>query len=147
MLTEAVTVKKTRAQVLRDRVKIRLAPDDAGVEIGKILEEHGITGLSWERVFPNWLIATEGDNVIGCVQVLVGRPMGYANFLYAKKSAPFKMRAIALRKLLLGALASIQGYGGQWACANVAETRFKDVLERLNFVQVNETAQMLKRLD
>lgn len=147
MLAEAVTVKKTRAQVLRDRVKVRLAPDEAGVEIGHILAEHGITGLSWDKVFPNWLIATEGDNVIACVQVLVGRPIGYANFLYAKKDVGFKLRAIALRKLLLAALASIRGYGAEWACANVAETRFRDVLERLNFVQVNETAQMLKRLD
>jgi hypothetical protein len=144
--THTTTSNRTRAQVLRDRVKIRLALDEAGPAIGAILEEHGVQGLDWSRVFPHWLIATVGDDVIGCVQVLPSRPIGYANFLHVKKSAPFKHRAIAVDKLVLAALSSIQTYGAQWACANVAEAKFVDVLKRRNFVQVNETAQMMKRL-
>jgi hypothetical protein len=138
--------KRTRAQVLRSKVIIDLAPDELGPAIGAILEQHGISGLDWSRVFPHWLIATVGDTVIGCVQVLPSRPVGYANFLHVSKSASFKERAVAIDKLILAAVSTIHGCGAQWACANVAEAKFVDVLKRRNFAQVNETAQMMKRL-
>jgi hypothetical protein len=141
-----VETKRTRAQVLRDKVQIRLALDEAGADIGRILESNGIVGLDWSKVFPHWLIATVDDEVIGCVQVCHARPIGYLNFLHVKKSAPFKLRAIAVRKLLLAGMASVRACGAEWVCGNVAETKFMDVLKRLNFVQANETALMMKRL-
>jgi hypothetical protein len=138
--------KRTRAEVLRDKVQIRLALDEAGPEIGRMLEAHGIQGLDWNKVFPHWLIACVEDEVIGCVQVCHARPIGYLNFLHVKGAAPFKLRAIAVRKLLLAGMASVKACGAEWVCGNVAETKFMDVLKRLNVVQANETALMMKRL-
>jgi hypothetical protein len=143
MTPQTEPVKRTRAQVLRDKVVIRLALDETGPAIGELV---GIPGIDWSKVFPHWLIATVDDEVIGCVQVCHARPIGYLNFLHVKKSAPFKLRAIAVRKLLLAGMASVQACGAEWVCGNVAETKFMDVLKRLNFVQANETALMMKGL-
>jgi hypothetical protein len=140
---QAVEQKRTRARVIREKVKIRLAPDECAGEIGRLV---GMEGFAWDRVFPNWYIATVDDEVIGCVQVLPARPMGYANFLSVKRAVPFKLRAIAADKLCLAAMASLNLYGSQWLTCNTAEARFLDVLKGRGFIQVNETALMMKRL-
>mgnify|MGYP001600186812 FL=1 len=148
LVTSPVT--RTRAQVLRDKVKIRLATDEAGPLIAALLKANNIVlpGETWERVFPNWLIATVDDEVIGCVMVLPGRPIGFLEFLFAKPSANFKFRAIAIRKLLLQGMATIQHAGASYVAGmvDVSNKRFQNVLDNLNFIGLTEHRAYLKRL-
>lgn len=141
---------KTRAEVLRARVVIRLAVDEAGPAIGALLGENGIElpGATWAKVFPHWLIACDGDAVIGCVQVTPSKPVAWLQFLCVKPSAPFKLRAIAIRKLTAGGMATCHAAG----CAYVAgmleaqNRKFEDVLKKLNFVSVSDFRMLAKRL-
>lgn len=141
---------KTRAQVLRDKVVIRLATDEAGPLIAGVLKANGIEipGADWSKVFPHWLIATVDDEVIGCLQVLPAKPVTWCEFLYVKPSAGFKMRAIAIRKLIAAGM-STASYAGATHVAGMVDGRnqkFYDVLVRLNFVAVAPHMAMLKRL-
>ena len=143
-------VKKTRAQVLRDKVVIRLATDEAGPLIAEVLKENGIEfpGADWSKVFPNWLIATEGDEVIGCLQVLPAKPVTWCEFLFVKPSAGFKTRAIAIRKLIAAGM-STAFHGGATHVAGMVDGKnhkFYGVLTKLNFVAVSPHMAMLKRL-
>lgn len=143
-------LKRSRAEVYRDRVQIRLALDEAGPEIGKLLADNGVVlpGVTWEKVFPHWLIACDGDEVIGCVQVLPAKPVGYLEFLFVKPSAGFKLKAIAIRKLLLQGFASLYQYGSKYVGGVVStkNKKFADVLGKLNFVPVSSADIHLKRL-
>ena len=135
---------KTRAEIFRDRVVVRLALDDTGLAIAEILKANGPVA-DWAKVFPGWLIATVDDEIIGCCQVLIGKPAGFLEFLAAKPTTAFKFRAIAIRKLLLAGMATLQ-HGGASYVGTHADVRFRGVLERLNFVQAAEAAVMVKRI-
>ena len=89
--------RKTRAEIIRNKVKIRLAPDTSGVLIQKILKDNGIElPVDWTKgIYPYWLLATVEEDVVGCIQVIPAKPMGMIEFLYVSPSAPFKIRAIA----------------------------------------------------
>ena len=141
---------KSRAQVLRDKVEIRLAVNEAGPAIATILKMNGVElpGADWGKVFPNWLIATVDDDVIGCCQVLIGRPTGFLEFLFVNPKAPFKFRAIAIRKLLYQGFATLQHAGSQFVCGGVSvrNKKFAEVLEKMNMLNVGHQALMVKRI-
>ena len=142
--------RKTRAQVFKDKVKIRLATNEAGPLIADLLRENGI-GLeyaNWKDIGGSWLIATLDDDVIGCMQVLVGKPAGYLEFLFVKPSAPFKFRAIAVRKLLIQGFATLKFFGAQYVGGAVStkNAKFRQVLTDLGFVKCSETELVIKRL-
>jgi hypothetical protein len=142
--------KPNRAQILRDSVEIRLAVNEAGPLIAEVLLENGITlpGVDWKRVFPHWLIATVEDEVIGCCQVAISKPVGYLEFLFVRKSAPFKVRAIAIRKLLIQGMSTLHTAGCQYVGGVVAakNVKFAHVLEGLNFVKSFPADVHVKRL-
>ena len=142
--------KRTRAQVLRDSVEIRLAVDEAGPLIAELLKANGIVlgHADWSKVFPNWLIATVDDQVVGCVQVLVAKPAGWLEFLYVDPKVSFKIRAIAIRKLLIQGATTLRAYGAQYVggVTDVKNRRFRNVLENVGFAAVGECTLMCKRI-
>lgn len=142
--------KPTRAQIMRDKVKIRLAVNAAGPKIAEVLRENGINlpAADWTSVYPHWLIATVDDEVIGCCQVLPANPVGYVEFLFVRPSAPFKMRAIATRKLIVQSMATLQLSGCHYVGAIVAQgnRKFSDVITKLSFVETFPADVFVKRL-
>lgn len=140
---------RTRAQVLRDRVEIRLAVNEAGPQIEAILKANGIEiDADWEKVFPHWIIACVDELVIGCCQVLHSKPVGYVEFLFVHPEVPFKLRAIALRKLLFQSFNSLYAYGAQYVGGVVAKDnkKFSDVIEKMGFVKTFPADVFVKRL-
>ena len=142
---------KTRAQITRDSVEIRLAVDEAGPLIAEILKENGVVleGAKWDSVFPHWLLATCGDEAIGCCQVLVAKPVGFVEFLFVRKSVPFKVRALAIRKLMLQSIATLHLHGCSYAGCLVATKNFKfaNVIEKLNAVKMYQADVWAKRVN
>ena len=156
METNTLTIQQpekrrgTRAEAFRNRVKIRLATNEMGPHIRDVLAENGIElpEAKWDAVFPTWLIATVEDEVIGCCQVLLAKPVGFVEFLFVRPSVGFKLRAIAVRKLIIQGLATLY-HGGCQYCGGVVSRnneKFHGVLEKLNFVQAGNATVMLKRL-
>jgi hypothetical protein len=118
--------------------------------IAEILKENDIelNGADWSKVFPHWLIATEGDQVIGCVQVVMSKPIGYLEFLFVRPSVSFKLRAIALRKLAIQGMATLYHGGSQYVAGMVAvkDQKFLDVIEKLNVKPLYTAHLVCKRL-
>ena len=143
-------VKPSRAQALRDKVEIRLAVNAAGPEIAEILKENGIEldGADWSKVFPHWLIATVDDDVIGCLQVMPSKPIAYCEMLCVKPGVSFKLRAIAIRKLILQGIATAYHGGASYVACNVdyANDKFVGVIEKLNVRRMCERTLFVKRL-
>ena len=118
--------------------------------IAELLKENGIElhGADWSTVPGAWLIATHNDDVVGCVQVLVSKPIGYLEFLFVKPSAPFKLRAIALRKLAIQGMATLYHYGAQYVAGMVAvkDQKFLDVIEKVGVKPLYTAHLVAKRL-
>ena len=60
------------------RPKIRVAQNSDAEVIQQILKANDMftEGLDWSRLYPNWLIAEWKRKPIGCVQFLIGYPVG-----------------------------------------------------------------------
>lgn len=141
--------RPSRAQILRDKVEIRLAADDAGQYIAAVLSANGIEiEADWAKVFPHWLIACVDDIVFGCCQVVHSKPVGYVEFLAVHPEAPFKLRAIGLRKLMLQSINSLAAYGAQYVGGVVARDnrKFADVIENMGFVKTYGADVYVKRV-
>lgn len=143
--------KRTRADFYRDQIQIRLAVDEAGPLIAELLKENGIEfpACDWARVFPSWLIATQKDDLIGCLQVMPVKPIGYVNFLHVKPSASFKMRAIAIRKLALAAISTMHYAGVHYVAGFVSpeNKRFLNVLEKLKFAKLASGLIVIRQIE
>lgn len=140
---------RSRAQAVRDMVEIRLAANEAGPQIDALLKANGIAiEADWSKVFPHWLIATVDDHVIGCCQVVHSKPVGYIEFLMVHPDVPFKLRAIALRKLLYQSMNSIYAYGAQYVGGVVSKEnrKFAEVIEKMGFVKTFPADVYVKRL-
>lgn len=141
---------KSRAQVTRDMVEIRLAVNEAGPAIAAVLKENGIElkDADWSKVFPHWLIATVGDDVVGCCQVIPSKPVGYVEFLFIRPSINFKLKAIAIRKLMVQSLSTLRladcAYVG--ATVSQANRKFSDVIKKIDFVKAFPADLYVKRM-
>lgn len=145
----AAKTPKSRAQVIRDMVEIRLAVNESGPSIAEVLKENGIAfGADWSNVFPHWLIATVDEHVIGCCQVLPSQPVGYVEFLFVRPTAPFKLKAIALRKLIVQSMSTLSMAGCQYVGGVVGQknAKFADVIEKLQFVKTFPADLYVRRI-
>jgi hypothetical protein len=145
----AIQPTRTRAQILRDKVEVRLAVNEAGPQIEALLKANGINiEADWSRVFPHWIIACVDDIVIGTCQVLHAKPVGYVEFLVVHPEAPFKLRAIALRKLMYQSINSLYAFGAQYVGGVVAQKnrKFADVIEKMGFVKTFPCDLYVKRV-
>lgn len=142
--------KRTRAAVLRDKVVIRLAGNEHGLLIAELLKENGIDlpATDWSQVSSHWLIATVEENVIGCVMVIPTKPIAFLEFLFVSPSAPFKLRAIAVRKLALQGMQTLMLAGCSWAFGTIAREHqaWGEILAKNGAVPVGNVAMVAKRL-
>lgn len=142
--------RPSRSQILRDSVEIRLAVDSAGPIIADLLKENGIElpGADWSKVFPNWLLACVGDDAIGCLQVMPSKPIAYCEMLCVSAKASFKLRAIAIRKLILQGIATAYHGGASYVACNIDDGNFKfeNVIEKLNVRKMCGRTLYMKRL-
>lgn len=145
-----IAIKHTRTDIFKDKVQIRLALDSMGIEIESILTENDIIipNIKWDKVYPHWLIATIEDEVIGCVQVLPSRPIGFMEFLFIRPSVGVRLRTIAIRKLIYTGLATIQQGNAQYAACAIKSDNVKmqKILGNMNCVKTADAAIMVKLL-
>lgn len=150
METQAVLHKRTRAEAMREKVRVELANNEDGESIALVLKENGIVlpDVKWDCVFPHWLVAVLEGEIVGCCQVLVSKPVGYVEFLFVRPSVGFKFRAIAMRKLIVGSIATLYHGGAQYVCGIVAKRnkKFADILDGLTFTPIGEAVIHVKRL-
>lgn len=150
MEAQTATAKKTRASILRESVKIRIAENSDGKEIEALFKMNNVIFpvANWETISPHWLVATVEKEIIGCLLVVTARPIGLLEFLLVKPTVKFKLRAIAMQKLAFAGAATLVQYGCSYlSCIVVAENKpFMDVLKKYNFMSATSATVMVKRL-
>lgn len=137
-------------------MQVLLAVDECGPIIAEVLRQNGVVlpDANWSKVFPAWLIAVDGgedgngDEVIGCIQVMPAKPFGWCAFLYTKPTVSFKLRAIALRKLIVAGMSTCHAAGCAYVAGmiDVRNGSFIKVMADLHFVTVGDSTMMLKGL-
>lgn len=150
MEAQTLTVKKSRAEVYRESVRLRIAGNEDGPKIETLFKMNNVVFplANWETVTPHWLVATVDDDVIGCLLVVTARPVGLLEFLLVKPTVKFKLRAIAMQKLALLGATTLREYGCAYlSCVVVADNKpFFDVLKKYGFMEAAPATVMVKRL-
>lgn len=96
-------------------IKIRIASDEDGPTIGALAWDNGfrLKGVTWERVYPYWLVAELEGRIIGALQISHGIPVGRVETLCMADGLSHRERAICTRQILLAAMVILRSSGAQ----------------------------------
>ena len=145
------TIKKhTRAEMYRDMVTVDIAKDSEGFDIAEILIANNsmVADHDWTKVYPHWLVAKVGEEIVGCVMLLPAKPFGFMEFLYVHPDVKTKIKAIALHKLCYQGAGTLQMFGSSSCCGmiNAKNTIFQGIAKKHGMVKIADAEVFGKRL-
>lgn len=96
-------------------MKIRLAQDADGPRIGELARHSGFTvdGLDWSEVHPFWLVAEREGEVIGAIQIILAKPIGWLEMLVLAPELTDIARARIVKQLASAGMTALKGFGSQ----------------------------------
>lgn len=100
----------------RPQITARIAVNEEGPYIYQLCEAMGFGGLEfleWRDIYPHWLVAEMNGEVVGAIEVLVGKPVGRAEFLSIRQDLHHIDRARISKLLLITAMATLIQAGSQ----------------------------------
>lgn len=94
-------------------MNIRLAANEDGGRIRALVTDTqiDIEGLDWSDIYPYWLVAETGGNIIGCLNVALSKPIGRLDLLAIDKSLKPHARGRVVRALILQGIATLKASG------------------------------------
>ncbi len=96
-------------------IKIRIAADADGPAIGQLAWDNGfqLEGVTWDRVYPYWLMAELHGELIGAVQISHGIPVARVETLCLSEKLTQRERAVCVRQILVAAMVTLRSTGAQ----------------------------------
>lgn len=108
----------------------------------------GLEHLDWTNLGGQWLVVLKGDAVVGCIQVLPGRPIGRVDFMVLDDSLSHRERAEATSMLIeqVTMLLRMAGVGAMISVVPDDPDGWPVVLERRGWAPVGDGMMMIRRL-
>ena len=129
---------------------IRLATNEDGPRIGELARQSGFTvdGLDWSEVHPFWLVAERGGEIVGAIQIILAKPIGWLEMLVLEPDLSDISRARVVKALVEDGTTALRGFGAQVAMGSVPfELKaYKRVLKKRGAVVAFSGNTMIKRL-
>lgn len=147
-LAAEITTKNIRKS--RFAPTINFATNEEGPLIGELLKSNGFTiEMDWSDISPSWLVAKEGEKIIGCVQVLPGKPIGRAEMLAVIPDLSSAKRANIAWRLIVATNAVFKLGGSQYATMMVLfeNKQFKRLLKKRGAWTIGQGNIMIARID
>lgn len=96
-----------------------------------MLQPH-FADLDWTDIYPYWLVAEKGGEIVGCLNVALSKPVGRLDLLAIDESLSSHARGKAVRGLIMQGIATLKADGAQVALSIVPfELKsFKRVLKK-----------------
>ncbi len=134
----------------RQAIQVRLAQNEDGDTIHGLLHADGLRleGLDWHDIYPHWLVAEIEGAIVGCFQVVLGKPIGFVEFLATDKALSHRRRAGVVVALFDQALAALIAYGAQMVSGTIPfeMKAYKRVVKRRGGVVLYSGNTFVKRL-
>lgn len=115
-------------------VRVRFAHDAEGSSIAQMVHcsHEAVPNVPWTKVYPSWVVAERDQELVGCVQVCYGVPIGRLEFLSFIPGLSYRTRALATKALLSLGCLSLKKSGASSVAGTVAfgHHSFKDILKR-----------------
>jgi len=129
-LAAEITTKNIRKS--RFAPTVNFATDEDGPLIGKLVKNNGFKiKADWSKV-PNWLIARDGEKIVGCLQILIGKPVARGEMLATDPKLLGAKRAQVAWRLIVAANAIFKINGCQYASMMILfdNKHFKRLLKK-----------------
>lgn len=134
-------------------VTVRMAEDEDGPRVGELvsglMNGADLGFVDWSEVKPWWLVAEIEQEVVGCIQVSLGKPFGRIELLAVAEGLPHRTRAMAVKELALQGMATLQRSGAQVVVSMVSfdQKGWKKLLKKRGGVIMFSGHTFLKRLE
>lgn len=94
-------------------MNIRLALNEDGSRLRELvaLTQADIEWLDWSDIYPHWLVAEKNDQIVGCINLAVSKPIGRLDLLAVDPSLGPHARGRTVRALILRGLATLKHAG------------------------------------
>ena len=103
----------------RRSIKGRLALNEEGPRVAELAATCGFAfpdwRVDWSDVYPHWIVADHLGELLGCLQVCYGRPVGRLEILGVDDSLAAPTRAFVVKMLLNTGCNTLREYGAQAA--------------------------------
>lgn len=147
-MSEALDI--AREQAFTRGIHVRLADNSEGEIIRNLVSKNGFTinGINWNDIYPYWLCATMDNEIIGCIQVCIGKPIGRLEILCVKPGISHIQKALTIKTLLLAGSETLRQAGAQMACGIIpfSEKSYKRILRSHGCVTISSGNMMIKAL-
>jgi hypothetical protein len=104
-------------------VTIRPAYNAEGHDLARLAKTAGfnLPDLDWSLVSPYWLVAEYEDRLIGCIQLCPSVPIARLEMLCMETDLPHRVKALAVKSLLIDGCAALVKMGAQYVSGLVDE--------------------------
>jgi hypothetical protein len=130
-MTETRLLRVERA--LRE-IRVHFARNSEAMAIAQMVHSShvAVPAVDWSRgVYPHWIIASKGDEIVGCVQICYSTPIARMEFLSFVPGLSYRTRALAVKALLALAALTLKNAGAQVVagCLGFDQKGFKEILK------------------
>jgi hypothetical protein len=120
-------------------VTVALATPEDMDDVKRLCQQMGYglpyNDIDWEGSFPYWIVARINEDIVGCLQVVPSRPMGYAEFMALDEALEPMPKARVFKALETQARAVMQLCGSSMMGCMVTFPfkNFKKLLKRRGY--------------
>ncbi|MGD9648770.1 MAG: hypothetical protein AB7U73_23870 [Pirellulales bacterium] len=130
---------------------IAIAQPQHGQDIRRLIrceQVEGLEELDWENLGGQWIVILKAGAVVGCIQVLPGKPIARAEFMVLDDSLSNRERAEATSMLIqhVTMLLRMAGCGAMISVVADDVAGWPVVLERRGWVPMIDGTMMIRRL-
>lgn len=130
---------------------IQIAQPEHAAAIRRLIrveEVDGLEDLDWTNLGGQWLVVLKGDAVVGCIQVLPGRPIARAEFMALDEALTHRERCEATSMLIqqVTMLLRMAGCGAMISVVADDVAGWPVVLERRGWTPMVDGTMMIRRL-
>lgn len=134
----------------KPNVTVTLAGNGDAADVQRLVlaAGFGVPGLGWGQIYPHWLVAKIGDRIVGCMEVLLGRPIGRLEVLSVDRDLGKREHAAVLRSLVVQGMVTLRQYGAELTSSMIPfeDKAWKKALTKRGGVVASSGHIMVKRL-
>ena len=134
----------------KPNVIVTLAGNGDAEDVQRLVLAAGfeVPGLTWGNLYPHWLVAKIDDEIVGCMEVLLGRPIGRLEVLSLDQDLDKREHATVLHSLVIQGLVTLRQYGAELVASMIPfeDKAWKKALVKRGGVITSSGHILVKRL-
>lgn len=129
---------------------VRLADDSEGHRIHELVRETGfsVEDVDFSEVYPYWLVVASETEILGCIQVCPGKPLGRLELMSADKRLSGRDRAKVVKLLVTSGNETLRQGGSKLVAGMVqfGDSAWKRLLKKRGAVVIGTGNMLASRL-